>query len=100
MQDKKSSSLVDLSNFKRTKDLIRNQALNKNLSNSKSQKTAPIQLTEKLTEVFPGKVTVFSGFSGRLCFFHFRLGKFLWFALLLYIQLKKKGNKKRLIGQN
>lgn len=81
---------MDISNFKRTKDLIRNQALNKNLSNSKNQKTAPIQLTEKLTEIFPGKVTVLSGFSGRLCFFHFRLGKFLWFCFVFVHSAKEK----------
>ena len=48
MQDKKSSSLVDISNFSKTKGLSGNQALNKNSCNSKKQKTMSIQFrTEK-----------------------------------------------------
>ena len=48
MQDKKSSSLVDISNFNKTKSLSGNQALNKNSINGKKQKAASIQFrTEK-----------------------------------------------------
>ena len=44
----KSSTLIDISNFRKTKDLRGNQALNKNSSNDKKQKTTSIQLrTEK-----------------------------------------------------
>ena len=38
MQDKKSSSLMDMSNFSKTKGLSGNQALNKNSSNDKKTK--------------------------------------------------------------
>ena len=44
----KSSSFVDISNFSKTKGLSGNQALNKNSTNNKKQKTMPIQFrTEK-----------------------------------------------------
>ena len=48
MQDKKSSFLVNISSFNKTKVLSGNQDLNKKSSNSKQQKTTPIQFrTEK-----------------------------------------------------
>ena len=43
---------MDLSNFNKTEYLIGRQTLNKNLSNSKKQKTTSIQLTEN-TFFFP-----------------------------------------------
>ena len=44
MQGKKSSPLLNVSNFSKTKGLSGNQALNKNSSNSKKQKTKSIHL--------------------------------------------------------
>ena len=43
MQCKKSSSLVDISNFSKTKCLSGNQALDENSSNAKKQKTMSSQ---------------------------------------------------------
>ena len=47
MQDKKSSLLVDISNFRKTEGLRGNQALNKNSSNDKKQSTTSIQFRIK-----------------------------------------------------
>ena len=47
MQFKKSTSLVDISNFGKTKGLSGNQALNKKSSNGKKRKTTPIQFRTK-----------------------------------------------------
>ena len=44
MQGKKSSPLLNVSNFSKTKGLSGNRALNKNSSNSKKQKTKSIHL--------------------------------------------------------
>ena len=52
MQDKKSSLLVNISSFNKTKVLSRNQALNKKSSNSKQQKTTPIQFRTKKNNFF------------------------------------------------
>ena len=71
MQYKKSSSLLDINNFSKTKGLSGNKALNKNLSNGKRQKATSIQFRaekiffqrrlaiewHKVVKIFPDKVT-------------------------------------------
>ena len=60
MQCKKSSLLVDICNFSKTKGLSGNQALNKNSSNGKKQKTQSFQFrTEKkfFLETFGHRMT-------------------------------------------
>ena len=60
MQYKKIRSLVEINNFRKTKDLSGNQALNKNSSNRKRQKTTSIQFrAEKnyFPEMFGYRVT-------------------------------------------
>ena len=52
MQYKKSSLLVDISNFSKTKGLRENQALNKNSSNDKEQKKTSIQLRNEKKNFF------------------------------------------------
>ena len=47
MQGKKSSLLVDISNFRKTNGLSGNQALNKNSSNGKKQNTTLTQFRIK-----------------------------------------------------
>ena len=60
MQGKKSSLLVDISNFRKTNGLSGNQALNKNSSDGKKQNTTLIQFRIKkkiFLEMFGHRVT-------------------------------------------
>ena len=100
---------MDISNFSKTNGLSGNQALNKNSSNYKKQKTTSIQFrTEKdeffrdvssksdikCRKYFSTKLSRFfkipSSFSGRLLFFNFRQGKFLYICLVYFYFLFRK----------
>ena len=84
MQDKKSRLLTNVSNFIKTKCLIGYQTLNKNSSNSKSQKRTLIQLTEYIFSIIKG----YKYFQKMLPFFSV-YDMFFRKALFLSLSLRK-----------
>ena len=94
---------MNINNFSKTKGLSENQALNKNLSNSKRQKTTSIQFTakkkfffsrclaiewHKVAKIFPDRVTQFFQHTVRLfwkvCFVKLSSRKDLIYLLCYY----------------